>query len=356
MKVRRRRRFLLVALGLLLLLFAIIFFTLAWYRPPTFIRHFEAEAYGRETPFVEPESVRDGLAVYAVGEGRPVLLFPYPHGHTTEPMAQSPIARLLVEAGRTVITFDVPGAYRSTREPDGTMAEMVRSADETLARLDLEGPIDVVGHSMGGLAALAYAVERPHRTLRLVLANSVSGFPAAARCGFPGSAFGVLEADFWRVIIWGMRINAGRADLAQHKRLLNLMTEVSYHDRSRFTPVPITDADGDLGVPIRMIWARNMYAGLSYADRLGDVTAPTLVLAGRHDPQAGLSCSQELSQGIADARLVVFEESGHFPFSEETARFREIIGAFLNGDQTGAVTETRLLAPGGERATYPGED
>lgn len=335
-----RKVWLLVALVVVTLV-AVLFFGLGLHRAPRYIRNFEEKEYGGQNAFVVPASVVDGLAVYAVGNGQPVLLFPYPHGHTTEPMAQGPIAELLVAMGRRVVSFDVPGAYRSTREPVGDMDEMIRSADEALARLGIEGPVDVVGHSMSGFVALAYAIERPHRVHRLVLANSVSGFPAAARCGFPGSAFGISDPDFWRIIVWGIRINGGRANLALHKQLQNLMEGASYHDQVFFTPVEIHEDDASKGVPIRMIWSKNMYKGLSYSDRLQEVRAPALVIAGRHDPEAALPCSQELVEGIPDARLVVFEKSGHAPFIEEGPLFADTLAAFL-GARMPPSANTRL--------------
>lgn len=316
-------------------IFSVLFFSLGLHRKPQYIQNFEEEEYGREHPFVEPVSVVDGLAVYTVGSGEPVLLFPYPHGHTTEPMAQGPIARILAGLGRTIVTFDVPGAYRSTREPVGDVDEMIRSADETLDRLGIQDPVDVVGHSMGGLAALAYAIERPERTRRLVLVTSLSGFPAAARWGFPGSAFHIYEPDYWRIILWGIRLNAGRGDLALHKRLQNLMERASYHDKAFFTLVEIDADDYEKGVPIRTIWTKNMYTRLSYADRLGEVRASTLILAGRYDPEAPLQCSEELLQGIPDASLVIFEQSGHFPFIEEASLFAQTVDAFLNEEDEG---------------------
>jgi pimeloyl-ACP methyl ester carboxylesterase len=308
----------------------VLVFGLGLHRKPQYIHNFEEEEYGRGFPFLDPVSVVDGLAVYATGQGEPMLLFPYPHGHTTEPMAQGPIAALLKEIGRTVVSFDVPGAYRSTREPVGDMEEMIRSADEALDRLGIQGPVDVVGHSMGGLAALAYAIERPERTRRLLLVTSLSGFPAAARWGFPGSAFQIYEPDYWRLILWGIRLNAGRGDLALHKRLQNLMARASYHDKALFTPVEIDADDTEKGVPIRTIWSKNMYSRLSYADRLAEVRAPTLILAGRHDPEAPLPCSEQLRQGISGADLVVFEQSGHSPFIEEAPLFAQTVSAFLN--------------------------
>lgn len=318
--------------AVLLVLFplALLIILLKLHHKPQYIRHFEALEYGEGRPFIEPASVKDGLAVYAVGHGEPVLLFPYPHAHTTEPMAQGHLAEILSGMERQVITFDVPGAYRSTKEPAGNMEEMIHSADEALDRLDIRAPVDVAGHSMGGLAALAFAIERPTRTRRLVLIGSMSGFPAIARWGLPGSAFRIYEPDYWRIILWGVRLSIGRGNLALHKRLQNLMERVSYHDKSFFEPRKIDADDHEQGVPIRMIWSRNMFKRLSYTDRLAMVQAPTLILVGRYDPEAPVACSQELRQGIEDARMVVFEQSGHFPFIEEPALFREQLDTFLN--------------------------
>ena len=308
---------------------SVLFLGLGFHRKPEFIHNFEEREYSDGKPFIEPEAVVEGLAVYRVGAGEPVLLFPYPHGHTTEPMAQGPVADILVGMGRTVVSFDVPGAYRSTREPVGDMDEMIRSADETLDRLGIHEPVDLVGHSMSGLSALAYAVERPERTRRLVLVTSLSGFPAAARWGFPGSAFRIYELDFWRVIFWGIRLNGGRGDLALHHQLENLMGRASYYDKSLFTPLEIDPGDRKKGVPIRTIWSKNMYTRLSYADRLDDVRASTLILAGKHDPEAPLQCSEELVEEIPNANLVVFEQSGHSPFIEESSLFSQTVERFL---------------------------
>ncbi len=326
----RARKMWIYLLGAVLAILAVLFFSLGLHRKPRYIRNFEEEEYGREKPFVEPVSVAGGLAIYSAGSGEPLLLFPYPHGHTTVPMAQSQLAEILVGMGRTVVSFDVPGAYRSTREPVGDMDEMIQSADETLDRLGIQGPVDVVGHSMGGFAALAYAVERPEHIRRLVLVTSMSGFPSVARWGLPLSAFRIYEPDFWRVVLRGIRLNAGRGSLALHKRLQNLMERATYHDEAFFTPLEIEADDYQKGVPIRTIWTKNMYRRLSYADRLREVRAPTLLLAGRHDPEAPLQCSEELLEGIPDANLVVFEQSGHSPFVEEASLFAQTVGAFLS--------------------------
>lgn len=333
MKIKRRRLALAVGLPLILVTAAgtAAVITLRLYQRPHFIKNYEEEEYAANRPFVEPTAVSDGLAIYSVGQGEPLLLFPYPHGQATVPMAQGALAELLAGIGRTgmgrrVITFDVPGAFRSTREPAGDMAEMLRSADQTLEHLGIDGPVDVVGHSMSGFCALAFAVERPERTRRLLLFSSMSGFPAATKWG---KIFSVQDPDFWRLAVWSLRVNAGRGDLALHKKLANLMQGANFYDKSLFKPLEIDADDKNKGVPIRMIWNRNMVRRLSYADRLGAVRAPTLILVGRHDLETPLPAAEELVAGIPEATLSIFEKSGHFPFVEEPSLFTDIVADFL---------------------------
>lgn len=317
-------------LGLLLVLLAAAFFGLKLYRPPQYISHFEEQEYGADGSFVQPNATENGLAVYTQGSGPPLLLFPYPHAHTTSPMIQGKLSQILVEMGFQVISFDVPGAYRSTREPVGDMDEILACALETLDRLGIEGPVDVVGHSMGGLSALAFAIEHPEHTNRLVLVGTFSGFPAVARWGMPGSAWKITDLDYWRLIVWGLQVKSGSASLAVHKNLQNLMSEASYYNPAFFQPVSIEADDHQQGIPIReVLWGKNMLRGLDYAGRLAEVQAPTLILAGLHDPEAPLPCAEELAAGIANAELVIFDYSGHNPFIEEPALFTQAVKAFF---------------------------
>lgn len=65
--------------------------------------------------------------------------------------------------------------------------------------------------------------------------------------------------------------------------------------------------------------------------RLKEITAPTLVLAGRYDwITPVVECSERLHAGIPNSELVVFEESAHFPHIEEQERFLTVVGDWLD--------------------------
>lgn len=277
----------------------------------------------------DPEiAVRDGLAVYAVGSGEAVLVLPYPHASTIRPMGEDRLTEALVGIGRRVITFDPPGAYRSDRPMAGDVVEMLGCAEECLRVSATEAPVVVVGHSMGALCALALAIERPHLVSRLVLIGGCSGFPAVLRWSAPHNWSPWRDRAWWSAVWWGTRMMTGSGNLAVHKSLDNLIEVASYVDRSHVELWGVAPGDRRRLAPPRAQWMR-LVRSVDYADRLGEVQVPTLLLVGRHDPQTPVACAEELAAGISDQEMVVFERSGHTPFVEEPGRFSEVVGEFL---------------------------
>jgi proline iminopeptidase len=270
----------------------------------------------------------NGLAVYRVGEGPPLLLFPYPHASTLRPMGEDKLAHLVAGLGYLVITFDPPGAYRSTRPMRCDMTEMLACAAEALETSQVTSLVRVVGHSMGGLCALGFSIEHPRLVERLVLIGACSGFPAVFRWSVPHNWKPWKDGEWWQSIWLGTRQMIGIGNLAVHKQLDNLVERASFVDQQHVELWTIEPDDQHLPPPPRARWMQSVRQ-VDYRHRLADVQAPTLLCVGRYDPQTPLPCSQELAAGISGARLVVFERSGHSPFIEEAEKFCQELGLFL---------------------------
>lgn len=282
----------------------------------------------------QPVPMVDGLAVYEIGQGHPLFLMPYPHASASSATAETPFAALLAGLPRQVLTFDPPGAYRSTRRSRAGMPEMLACALEALTALGISEPVDLIGHSMSGLCALGLAVEHPERVRRLVLVGSVSGFPAVRRWSIPHNWRWWRDREFWQAAWWGFRLFSGWNNLAVHKRLNNLVKAASFVDKRLAALEAIEPGDEQRPPPERDDWFITL-RGVDYKDRLPDVRAPALLCVGRHDPQTPVVCSRELAAGIPDARLVVFETSGHAPFLEEPERFLAEVRGFLPAGKDG---------------------
>ena len=149
--------------------------------------------------------------VWNEGAGDPVLAF---HGITASHVSWRAVARQLGPS-RTFIAPDLRGRGRS-RELVGPfgMAQHARDARAVLDSAGISGPVDVVGHSMGGFAAMRFAADYPDRVATVTLVDG--GVPLQLPAGIPiaelmkatlGLALARLEQpyptreayrDFWR--------------------------------------------------------------------------------------------------------------------------------------------------------------
>jgi proline iminopeptidase len=120
----------------------------------------------------------------------------------------------------------------------------------------------------------------------------------------------------------------GAGSLANYKRLNNLVEKAAFVDPQYIELWMIEPGDEQRPAPPRAIWLQSVRS-IDYRRRLSAVRAPTWLAVGRADPETPLPCSKELQRGIPDARLVVFECSGHAPFIEEPQRFIQELEGFL---------------------------
>lgn len=86
---------------------------------------------------------------------------------------------------RDVIAVDMRNHGTSFRAKTQSYADMAGDLAEVIA--DLGGPVDLLGHSMGGKAAMVLAVERPELVRKLIVAD-------IAPVGYSHTQMGPIEA------------------------------------------------------------------------------------------------------------------------------------------------------------------
>lgn len=97
--------------------------------------------------------------------GPPVLLI---HGMAADHRTWRRTVRALRSAGRDTVTYDQRGHGRSDHSPEYLLDELAADAEQVARHAGL-GTFDVVGHSLGGQAALRLAWRLPDGVRRLVL-------------------------------------------------------------------------------------------------------------------------------------------------------------------------------------------
>jgi pimeloyl-ACP methyl ester carboxylesterase len=204
------------------------------------------------------------------------------------------------------------------------MQEMRDCTDELLDICD-EIAVDAIGHSMSGLALLAYAIERPRRIKRLVLIGT--GASGHAYMTAAGALWNNSHPHFRKMATLGI-LHVVWPCLGPERLLNNFIHCESFVDARLAQRAKISVGDWFRRKEGRSDWHR-VARRLDYTAGLAQIATPTLIVCGRYDPQFPLQCSEELACHIKGAEQIVFERSGHYPCIEEPEAFWAAVATFL---------------------------
>jgi proline iminopeptidase len=268
------------------------------------------------------------LYVDVVGHGDPLVLM---HGGPSADLWTMGAFRALADQA-TVVLYDHRCNGRSTGPPASTMTWENLTADDDALRQHLGfQKWAVLGHSFGGHVALEYALRYPQHVSRLVLVDTGADATWArenaprvmAQRGYGHAKVelvrrwfnGEFEPHEYLPIFW--RISGAYMPKHGVRGMLRELAEGGW--RSRIRPEPFQFA------------GRSLLPGWSVVSRLGEITAPTLVIAGREDFVFPPECQHELVTGIPDAELVLVDEAGHNPQDENPTVVMAALRPFLAG-------------------------
>lgn len=261
----------------------------------------------------------DGGSIYTISRGKgPTLLFS--HGVTLSTRVWVKEFELLPEQGFRCVAFDHRGHGDSTAGLTGhsivNLAEDVRTV---LERMDLRNVV-LVGHSMGGIAAQAFAARYPavaaERVRGLVLMSTLaktylSGNSWLRRLfermtgGGPSAGQLMTQRNLGFLLA---RVGFGRDPQASHVELVREMIAACEKEDSQA-------AIGSL-------------VGLDMTADVSKITLPTLILSGSADVITPPAEARRIAELIPGARLEVFKGAGHMLMLERTEEVHALITEF----------------------------
>jgi len=209
-----------------------------------------------------------------------------------------------------------------------TLERLAADIDALAGSLELER-YAVLGHSYGAFIALQHAVDFSGRPAATIVS---AGVPAAGFLECVERNLASFEPVDLRDQVTSSWAREAEAQTQEDCRSI-IADQFPFHfgdPRDPRIEDAIATLDGMVFAPdVLRAAASADYGSIDLLDRLAGVAHPVLVLAGRHDRTCSVQAAEATAQGVPDAELIVFENSGHMMFIEEQDAYLDAVRDFL---------------------------
>ena len=251
---------------------------------------------------------------YDEGEGEALLLV---HGFTGSKLDFHDEVKRLAERYRVIVP-DHRGHGESTKTSDEetyTIAQLVTDLNSFTDALGIDR-FHLLGHSLGGMVAMQYALDFQHKLASLILMDT-SSRPMTDSDMF--KALGALFNGGGPEAVLSAFQQSPRGD--EQKHAIEQIGEEEYWLRilEKWTQL---DFAAFLGLGDQLFTRRDM------TDELAAITVPTTVMVGVADVPF-VDASKAMAETIPDASLAMIEDAAHEPQFENVAAWRNIIDDHL---------------------------
>ena len=264
----------------------------------------------------------------SAGTGAPIVLLSGGPGLNVDYVL--PIAQFL-PAGYRSIAFEQRGTGRSRPQAFDPATLTVRGAVEDLEALRVrlqQDRLTLLGHSWGGMLAMAYAAAHPDRVDLLILVES--GGPTLEFQQWFGDNIesrlrpeDIEQRDHWRA--------AARNGVDPAKASIEALKAIMpgyFFDRKAGLAFAGVFNEGQLHRDVGERLFADMTKHYDSREGLKKLKRPVLIIQAHQDP-IGDKTAEDIHALIAGSKLVYINRCGHFPWIEQPEAFRKALAEFL---------------------------
>jgi proline iminopeptidase len=209
-----------------------------------------------------------------------------------------------------------------------TLPQMAADVDALARALELD-EYAVLGHSYGAFVALQHAVDFAGIPRASIVSSGIASERFLAHVEQNLASF---EPETLRAQVTGSWAREAEARTPEDVRQL-LADQLPFHFADPLDP-RIEEMRAHLvhmvGSPdVVRHGATEGYGHIELEDRLGAITHPVLVMAGRHDRTCVPEAAEDMAARIPEAELKILEHSGHMGFAEEPQEYLGAVRRFL---------------------------
>ncbi len=276
------------------------------------------------------------LNVVEIGNGYPVIVL---HGgpgldhHMFRPWLDP-----LGEQGLRLILVDMRGQGGAPRVDPETLSVTVFAQDvDRLARaMELES-FALMGHSFGGIVALAHALER----------GSASHYVISSGAASSEALMAEVEREIERFEPASMRDQIRKSwddeatveTVAQARELMAAQWPFHFWEMGDAYRT-FTERDDVVYSPeVLRHFAANGYGDFEWVDHLRWISKPMLILTGRFERTCSVAQAEEINREVAGSQLVVIEKAAHMTFVEQPKAYQAAIRGWFTAQGVIGVPE-----------------
>ncbi|HXM53994.1 MAG TPA: alpha/beta fold hydrolase, partial [Candidatus Dormibacteraeota bacterium] len=187
----------------------------------------------------------------------------------------------------------------------------------------------VLGHSFGAFVTLQWAVDFPDEPGPAIVSSGLPSSRYLAQVEENLETFEPVELRERVTASWEREQSVRTPeDVAAL-----LHDQLPFHFRDPLDPrieeFERRSAGARYSPDVLRHFAKAGYGDIDLEPQLAAVRRPVLVLAGRHDRTCVVEGARVMAEGIPNGELVVFEQSAHMSYVEETDLYLDEVGSFL---------------------------